>query len=80
MIGELTEDIAARYEHQGDGGSGNFVAEEFDEDCGAFVVGWMNDAPVACGAIRPLDTGIAELKRMYVVPGMRGKRLSTRIL
>jgi putative acetyltransferase len=45
-----------------------------------FVVGYIDDAPVACGAVQRLGFGIGEIKRMYVVPPLRGQGLSRRIL
>ena len=45
-----------------------------------FLVGFVDDRPVACGALQPLDTGIGEIKRMYVRPPHRRKGLSRLIL
>jgi GNAT superfamily N-acetyltransferase len=36
--------------------------------------------PVAGGGLRPLGDGIAEVKRMYVVPDRRGEGLARRLL
>ena len=45
-----------------------------------FVVGYVDGAPVACGAVQHIGGGIGEIKRMYVVPPLRGRGLSRRIL
>jgi putative acetyltransferase len=40
---------------------------------GAFLIAYLDDVAVGCGAIRRLDDATAELKRMYVSPCERGK-------
>ena len=35
---------------------------------------------VGCGALRPLGGGVAEIKRMYVVPAARGRGVSKLVL
>ena len=40
---------------------------------GAFVVAYLDDTAVGCGAVRRLDEATAELKRMYVDPSVRGQ-------
>jgi GNAT superfamily N-acetyltransferase len=40
---------------------------------GAFLVAYVNDVAVGCGAVRRLDRATAELKRMYVAPSVRGQ-------
>ena len=80
LIDNLTAEIAARYDHQGDGGASDFVPENFDQERGAFVIGWSEDLPVACGAVRPIEDGVAEIKRMYVLPEQRGKKYSLQVL
>ncbi len=38
---------------------------------GVFLVAWLGDEPIGCGAIRPISPGEAEVERMYVAPHMR---------
>lgn len=46
---------------------------------GELIVAMEEDKPVACGALRPLETGIAELKRIYIRPTHRRLGLAERI-
>ena len=56
-------------------------AAMFVEPDGVFlVVRDADGAAVACGGIARFDDDRAELKRMYVVPGARGRGLGRRIL
>ncbi len=40
---------------------------------GAFLIAYLEDLAVGCGAVRRLDAVTAELKRMYVDPSVRGR-------
>ena len=40
---------------------------------GVFLVGFEDERPVAIGGLHPLEEGICEIKRMYVVPGARSR-------
>ena len=44
------------------------------------IVAYENDEPVSCGAIREYSPAIMEVKRMYTIPGSRGKGIATKIL
>lgn len=44
------------------------------------VVAYENDVPVACGAIKEYEPGAMEVKRMYTLPGHRGKRIAAAVL
>lgn len=50
------------------------------DDIAVFLVAYADGAPAGCGALRQLDEGSAEIKRMYVVPGMRGQGVSVAVL
>ncbi|MBO4208749.1 GNAT family N-acetyltransferase [Micromonospora echinofusca] len=80
LVGAALADLAGRY-----GGTGDDTpldAGQFDPPDGAFLVGYLAGAPVGCGGWRSHgDTGeIAELKRMYTVPEVRGRGVARRML
>lgn len=59
----------------------------FSPPLGYFVVGYVDDAAVACGGWRrvddgepPLRAGDAEIKRMYVEPAHRGRGVARSLL
>lgn len=43
------------------------------------VAYWFN-VPVGCGAIKPYEAGVMEIKRMFVDPAHRGRGIATKIL
>ncbi|WP_430895361.1 MULTISPECIES: GNAT family N-acetyltransferase [unclassified Paraflavitalea] len=44
------------------------------------LVGYENNQPVAIGALRPYDSEVVEVKRMYVVDSLRGKGIASQVL
>ena len=44
------------------------------------VVVYENNKPVGCGALKEYGENILEIKRMYTVPGSRGKGIASRVL
>jgi drug/metabolite transporter (DMT)-like permease/GNAT superfamily N-acetyltransferase len=56
------------------------LATEYGSPRGTFLVAYDDGRAVACGGIRPLDDGSAEVKRMYVVPEARRRGIGARIL
>jgi GNAT superfamily N-acetyltransferase len=47
---------------------------------GAFLVAEQDGVPIACGGVRTLASGLAEIKRMYVLPSARRRGTARRIL
>lgn len=47
---------------------------------GAFALATSDGEPVACGGVRDLGDGVAEIKRMWVHDGWRGAGLGSRLL
>nr|WP_294906293.1 GNAT family N-acetyltransferase [uncultured Lacibacter sp.] len=44
------------------------------------IVAYENNQPVGCGAFKEYELGIAEIKRMYVRPLLRGRGIAAEIL
>lgn len=72
----LDEDLAQR-----DGEDNAFYAQYNSivqlKHCVAF---YLDDIPVACGAFKPFDETTIEVKRMFVLPGHRGKSIASKVL
>ena len=47
---------------------------------GAFLVGWRGGEPVCCGGVKRLDARTCEIKKMYVVPPLRGRGVARALL
>jgi len=79
LISALSAELARRYDYMEDG-SGGFEPEDALGPRGAFVIGRVGGNPVACGAIRPLEEDVAELKRVFVRVDFRGRGYSKAIV
>ena len=79
LIADLNAELSATYPEEG---ACHFQLDEAElaPDRGAFFVARDGDSPVGCGAVRLLDDGRAELKRMYVVPARRGDGVGRALL
>jgi GNAT superfamily N-acetyltransferase len=53
---------------------------EFARPHGRFVVGYLDTLPVAMGGVRRIDGDAVEIKRMYVIPDVRGRGFSRVVL
>jgi GNAT superfamily N-acetyltransferase len=79
LIACLNAELDARYPEEG----ANFFRldpDEVSDGRGAFLVAYIEGRPVGCGAVRRIEPQVAEIKRMYVDPSVRGRRVGRRIL
>jgi GNAT superfamily N-acetyltransferase len=77
LRGLQQEELRARY-----GGDQEPGTRPTGEDVAVFLLGRdrLTGAAVVCGGLRALAGGVAEIKRMYVVPEFRGQGLSQVLL
>jgi GNAT superfamily N-acetyltransferase len=55
-------------------------AAELSPPTGALIVGWVDEVAACVGAVKRLDERTCEIKRMYVVPGWRGRGVARALL
>jgi GNAT superfamily N-acetyltransferase len=77
LIDAVQQEYVVRY-----GGPDETPVEptEFAPPHGRFVVGYLDTDAVAMGGVRRIDVDTVEIKRMYVVPDVRGRGLSRVVL
>lgn len=73
LIGELNAELDEMYPEPG---ANHFSLPTADE----FLVAWDGDEAVGCGAVRVIEAGVAEIKRMFVRPDQRGRHVGGMIL
>lgn len=76
LVVQLDADLQARYGEQQ-----SFFSQfnKLDHIHHVIVV-YENNQPVGCGAFKEYELGVAEIKRMYVKPELRGKGIAAEIL
>jgi putative acetyltransferase len=76
LVAELDADLSIR------DGDEHLFYDQFNKIAAIkyAIVGYENDAPVACGAIKEYDAGTMEVKRMYVTENNRNRGIASTIL
>lgn len=80
LIAALDAELLAPYPEDGTDQHFRLDADEVSDGQGAFLIAYVADEAVGCGAFRMLDATAAEIKRMYVRPAMRGMGLGWALL
>ncbi len=81
LVAAMEAEIEATYAD--DDGSIHSVAadpEAMSPPDGAFLVAYEGERPLGCGGLKRLDEDRCEIKRMYVLPELRGRGLAGRLL
>ncbi len=79
LVAQLNSELQAQYPEPG-ANHFRLETEEVASGHGAFLVAYLNDQAIGCGAVRRLDDTVGELKRMYVVPSSRGCGVGRQLL
>lgn len=79
LVRALSQELSRRYDFADDG-SGDFKPEDVLVPRSGFILGRVNGRAVACGAFRPLQGDVCEIKRMFVIPDARGRGHSKAVL
>lgn len=77
LVAEVQAEYVVRY---GGPDAAAVDLDEFAPPRGLFLVGLLDGVPSVTGGWRLLEPGVAEIKRMYVVPVARGRGLARRML
>jgi ribosomal protein S18 acetylase RimI-like enzyme len=76
LIHDLCAEVSARYGTP----PSPFSLSEAAMERTIFLIARLDKEPVGCGAVRCIDEGTAEVKRMYVAPAGRRRGIARRIL
>ncbi len=79
LIATLNVELSAQYPEEG-ACHFRLESDEVGDGRGAFLVAWRQGDPVGCGAVRRIEDGTGEIKRMFVEPSHRGLGIGRAIL
>lgn len=80
LVAAMEADLAPQFGPITPDRTSTVAPEEMVPPGGAFVLVVEEGRPVAGGGVRRLGDGVAEIKRMYVVPDARGRGHGRRLL
>jgi GNAT superfamily N-acetyltransferase len=80
LLAAMVSEMAALYGAIDGPGMPSATPADFAPPHGTFLVGFDGDEAVCAGGVKPLGDGVAEIKRMYVVPAARGRGLARVLL
>jgi GNAT superfamily N-acetyltransferase len=76
----LTDPLAAEERHGRPGSGSEPPASDFELPDGAFLIGSVDGQDVSCGGVCRFNKETAEIRRMYVMPELRGAGFSRPML
>lgn len=80
LLWGLTLELRAIDGDRGEDGMAALTLGDLQSPDTTFVVARLDDQPAGCGALRPLEQGVGEVKRMYTTPWARGNGVALAVL
>jgi len=78
LLAQLRADLVEKYPDELE--ATPFRPEQLAVSGAVFLLARIAERAVGCGAFRPLEPGVAEVKRMFVLPEARGVGVGRKIL
>ena len=80
-LAEYFQELSERFEIGFDPAKSNSASDaEMTPPAGFFVVAWLDDRPVGCGALKLGERTTGEIKRMWTAPPSRGLGVARKVL
>jgi len=80
-LAEYFRELSERFEIGFDPAKSNSASDaEMTPPAGFFVVAWLDDRPVGCGALKLGERTTGEIKRMWTAPPSRGLGVARKVL
>jgi GNAT superfamily N-acetyltransferase len=80
LLAAFAAEMGTLYVPRFEAGSPSATPAELTPPGGAFLVGYLESQPVACGGLKRLEPQVAEIKRMYVAPAARSRGVARTLL
>jgi GNAT superfamily N-acetyltransferase len=80
LVAAMEDEVVSRYGPVRSERTSLLEASELSPPTGAFVLLTLDGRAVAGGGVRRLEPGVGEIKRMYVLPEVRGRGLGRALL
>src|SRR3990172_3323692 len=80
LIARLNAELNERYPEDDTANHFRLDGHEVAPGRGSFLVAYEEAVPIGCGAVRRIEAGVAEVKRMYVAPAVRGRGVGRALL